>query len=41
VVDRNLEPFTMLGSKEKMKIPKGKIGDAAKGEKDKKLLEQI
>jgi bifunctional UDP-N-acetylglucosamine pyrophosphorylase/glucosamine-1-phosphate N-acetyltransferase len=41
VVDRNLEPFMMLGPSGKTRIAKEKIGYIAKDESDKKFLEKI
>ncbi|MCX6820603.1 MAG: sugar phosphate nucleotidyltransferase [Candidatus Aenigmarchaeota archaeon] len=41
VVDRNLEPFMMIGPKGKTRIAKEKIGDVAKEEADRKFLEKV
>jgi len=40
-VDCNIEPFTLLGSAGKKKIPKEKIGNIAKSDADKKFLERL
>jgi bifunctional UDP-N-acetylglucosamine pyrophosphorylase/glucosamine-1-phosphate N-acetyltransferase len=41
VVDRNLEPFTMLGPDGKTKIPKEKVIATAKEDKDRIILEKL